>query len=120
MLFPPPAPSQYSIMVRVIELLEPVLVLYPALVSRVDLTSLASKQQASRQVAGKQQAPKRQPSASTLEMSKNHSSIVVLQIQPTFRWMLPMGVRDNHTRHEPQTEWWHFRPIAALELAENR
>ena len=31
------------------------------------------------------------------EMGKNHSSVVVLWIQPNFWWMLPMGVRDNHT-----------------------
>ena len=30
-------------------------------------------------------------------MGKNHSSVVVLRIQPKFWWMLPMGVRDNHT-----------------------
>ena len=35
--------SQYSILVRVTKLVEPVLALYPSLVSRVDLTGLASK-----------------------------------------------------------------------------
>ena len=34
-------------------------------------------------------------------MGKNHSSIVVLWILPKFWWMLPMGVRDNHTKYEP-------------------
>ena len=31
---------------------------------------------------------------------------MVLQIQPKFWWMLPMGVRDNHTNYEPQTQRW--------------
>ena len=35
------------------------------------------------------------------EMGKNHSSIVVFWILPKFCWMLPMGVRDNHTKYEP-------------------
>ena len=39
-------------------------------------------------------------------MGKNHSSIVVLRIRPKFCWMLPMGVRDNHTKYEPQTQQW--------------
>ena len=59
------------------------------------------------QVASKQQASK-QPinqGASTREMGKNHSSIVVLLIRPKFWWMLPMGVRDNHTKYGPETEW---------------
>ena len=38
--------------------------------------------------------------------AKNHSSIVVLQIGPKFWWMLPMGVRDNHIKYEPDTQWW--------------
>ena len=37
-------------------------------------------------------------------MGKNHSSVVVLR--PKFWWMLPMGVRDNHTKYEPQTQRW--------------
>ena len=61
-----------------------VLVLKPFLVSRVDLTGLASKQAASKQQA-----------ASTRKMGKNHISMVVLRIRPKFWWMLPMGVRDN-------------------------
>ena len=38
------------------------------------------------------------------EMGKNHSSIMVLRIRPKFWWMLPMGVRDNHTKYEPETQ----------------
>ena len=39
-------------------------------------------------------------------MGKNHSSVVVLRIRPKFWWMLPMGVRDNHTKYEPETQPW--------------
>ena len=39
-------------------------------------------------------------------MGKNHSSIMVLRIWPKFWWMLPMGVRDNHTKYEAETERW--------------
>ena len=35
-------------------------------------------------------------------MGKHHSSVVVLRIRPKFWWMLPMGVRDNHTKQETQ------------------
>ena len=37
------------------------------------------------------------------EMGDNRSSVVVLQIRPKFWWMLPMGVRDDHTKYEPET-----------------
>ena len=39
-------------------------------------------------------------------MGKNHSSVVVLRIQPKFWWMVPMGVRDNHTKYKPETQQW--------------
>ena len=39
-------------------------------------------------------------------MGKNHISIMVPGIQPKFWWMLPMGVRDNHTKYEPETQPW--------------
>ena len=84
-----------GVWVRVTKLVEPILVSEPSLVSRVDLAHLASKQQA----ASKQ-------AASTREMEKNHSSVVVLGIRPKFWWMLPMGVRDNHTKYEPETQRW--------------
>ena len=35
--------------------------------------------------------------------------VVVLRIQPKLRWMLPMGVRDNHTKYEPKTQPWRPR-----------
>ena len=63
--------------------------------SRVDLTSLASKQASSKQQA-----------ASTPEMGENLISVVVLRVRPKFWWMLLMGVRDNHTRYEPKSQWW--------------
>ena len=75
-------------------LVELVLVLCPSLVSRVDLTGLARKQEAS----SKKQASK--------HARKNHSSGVVLRIRPKFWWMLPMGVRDNHTKYELETQRW--------------
>ena len=40
------------------------------------------------------------------EMGENHNSVVVLRIRPKFWWMLPMGVRDNHTKYEPKTQRW--------------
>ena len=76
-------------------MVEPDLVLYPSLVSNVDLTGLATKQQASKQQA-----------LSMREMGKNHSSIVVLRIWPKFWWILPMGTRDNHTKCELEIERW--------------
>ena len=32
-------------------------------------------------------------------MAKNQNSVVVLQIRPKFWWMIPMGVKYNHTRN---------------------
>ena len=47
-------------------------------------------------------------------MGKNHSSIVVLPIPPKFWWMLPMGVRDNHTKYEPEPQrWWPGTGVAS-------
>ena len=39
-------------------------------------------------------------------MGKNHISVVVLWIWLKFWWMLPMGVRDNHTKYEQKTQRW--------------
>ena len=39
-------------------------------------------------------------------MGKNQNSIVVLRIPLKFWWMIPMGVRDNHTKYEPETQRW--------------
>ena len=40
------------------------------------------------------------------EMGKSHSSVLVLRIWPKFWWMVPIGVRDNHTKYEPKAERW--------------
>ena len=42
------------------------------------------------------------------EMGKNHSSVVVLRIPPKFWWMLSIGVRDNHTKCEPESQRWRL------------
>ena len=39
-------------------------------------------------------------------MGKNQNSVVVLWIWLKFWWMIPMGVRDNHTKFEQKTERW--------------
>ena len=39
-------------------------------------------------------------------MGENNSSVVVLRIRLKFLWMLPMGVRDNHTKYELETQRW--------------
>ena len=45
-------------------------------------------------------------------MGKNENSVVVLWIWLKFRRMIPMGVRDNHTKFEPKTQRW--RPGTAV------
>ena len=37
-------------------------------------------------------------------MGKNQNSVVVLRIWLKFWWMIPMGVRDNHTKFEQETQ----------------
>ena len=39
-------------------------------------------------------------------MGKNQNSIVVLQIWLKFWWMIPMGVKYNHTKFERETQRW--------------
>ena len=39
-------------------------------------------------------------------MGKNQKSVMVLRIRPKFWWMIPMGVRDNPTKYEPETQRW--------------
>ena len=39
-------------------------------------------------------------------MGKNQNSVVVLWIWVKFWWMIPMGVRDNHTKIEQETHRW--------------
>ena len=42
-------------------------------------------------------------------MGKNQNSVVVLRIRLKFWWMMPMDVKDNHTKSEQD----HFQPISA-------
>ena len=67
--------------------------------SRVDLPGLAAAAAGSKQ---QQQAA----SSSTREMGKNQISVVVLQIRVKFWWMIPMGVKYNHTKFEQETQRW--------------
>ena len=39
-------------------------------------------------------------------MGKNQNSVVVLQIRMKFSWMIPMGVKYNHTKFEQETQRW--------------
>ena len=39
-------------------------------------------------------------------MAKNQNSVVVLQIRLKFWWMIPMGVKHNHTKFEQETQRW--------------
>ena len=38
-------------------------------------------------------------------MGKNQNSVVVLRIRLKFWWMIPMGVKYNHTAFEQETQW---------------
>ena len=39
-------------------------------------------------------------------MGKNQNSVVVLQIQVKFWWMIPVGVKYNHAKFEQETQRW--------------
>ena len=39
-------------------------------------------------------------------MGKNQNSVMVLRIQVKFWCMIPMGVKYNHTKFEPETPRW--------------
>ena len=39
-------------------------------------------------------------------MGKNQNSVVVLPIRVKFWWMIPMGVKYNHTKFEQETQRW--------------
>ena len=39
-------------------------------------------------------------------MGKNQNSVVVLRIRLKFCWMIPMGVKYNHTKFERETQRW--------------
>ena len=42
-------------------------------------------------------------------MGKNRKSVVVLWISLKFGWMIPMGVKYNHTEFERETQRWRPR-----------
>ena len=42
-------------------------------------------------------------------MGKNQNSVVVFQIWVKFWWMIPMGVKYNHTKFEQETRRWRPR-----------
>ena len=67
--------------------------------SRVDLPGLAAAAAGSKQ---QQQAA----SSSTREIGKNHISVVVVQMRVKIWWMIPMGVKYNHTKVEQETQRW--------------
>ena len=46
-------------------------------------------------------------------MGKNRNSLVVLRIWLKFWWMIPMGVRDNHTKFEQETQRWRPGTVVA-------
>ena len=93
---PPPTRSQYSVLIRakVTELVKRVLVLYPFLVSRVDLPGLAA---ASSKQASKQQHA-RNGQKSELHCDASDSGKIVV--------MIPMHVKYNHTKFEQETQRW--------------
>ena len=39
-------------------------------------------------------------------MGKNQYSVVVVRIRLKFWWMIPMGVKYNHTKFELETQRW--------------
>ena len=39
-------------------------------------------------------------------MGQNQNSVVVLQIRVKLWWMIPMGVKYNHTKFEQETQRW--------------
>ena len=39
-------------------------------------------------------------------MAKSQNSVVVLWIRLKFRWMIPIGVKYNHTKFEQETQRW--------------
>ena len=39
-------------------------------------------------------------------MGKNQNSVMVLRIRLKFWWMIPMGVKYNHTKFKQETQRW--------------
>ena len=48
----------------------------------------------------------KQAASSTRNMGKENNSVVVLWIWLSFCRMVPMGVTNNHTKCEQETQWW--------------
>ena len=46
-------------------------------------------------------------------MGKNQYSVVVLQIRVKFWWMMPMGVKYNHTKFEQENPRWRPGTVVA-------
>ena len=46
-------------------------------------------------------------------MGKNQNSAVVLRIRLKFWWMIPMGVSNNHTKFEQETQRWRPETVVA-------
>ena len=46
-------------------------------------------------------------------MGKNQNSAMVLQIRLKFCWMIPMGVKYNHTKYELETRQWRPGTVVA-------
>ena len=46
-------------------------------------------------------------------MGENQTSVVVLRIWFKFWWMIPMGVRDNHTKFDQETHRWRAGTVFA-------
>ena len=65
--------------------------------SGLDLPGLAAAAASSKRQAA---------SSNPREMGKNQTSVVVLQIQLKFWWMIPKGVKYNHTKLEQETQRW--------------
>ena len=47
-------------------------------------------------------------------MGKNHTAVVGLRIHPKFWWMLSRGGSNNHTKYDPETQWWRPETGAAI------
>ena len=59
--------------------------------------------------------------ASTREMGKNHNPVVVFWISPKCWWMIPIGVRDNHTYYSkrPRTASQVPNPVFSIKKKNN-
>ena len=49
-------------------------------------------------------------------MGQNHNLVVVFGIWPKFWWVIAIGVKNNHTKYEPETQQW--RPGTGVTMAD--